>query len=733
MTQAIGGCKAAGANLHAQLPYTQSLLIDALREVEHREDELRDRSIRSITIGESQTTATLAQEIHGRDARTPGTVIPTHLGMGANPVIGAQAARLVYLGPEYARLMRDLRASVINMCGKMPSLIHWRHLSSICGGTGSGCLVEFTFNQAHAISRFGCAVVLDLDVVGAIGFAGLSPMAPRNAAATLLCLLAKTIFPDPRFPRVAIRLTLSELPPLGKDQQLRDQLILLEEQALASDEFRAESDRVVVNPGGDPAIFEDAKQAPANTIPAENLGVVLLRETNWTRFFDRYRVVLPAVCNHFYPQVEAVIAADAAVDRTMFVEELWTPKSHPLAREPVPSLVAQAKDVDFETFRDAVKLPPALIRYQLSLLTNCGGLFHVGQVESLFSAPPESFVSARERMGTLAVLDEVMRDFEMGAQNALGELNREIEQAEITLQARFRVLEKYSFRWGPAARQQRLLQAALILRKLTDERVEFTAKLREIERLIPLVKRERLKFRRQLDAIATMLSEWLPRHDQVAGNAYFEMIHDDEAFQVLFPLPTRSPNQQVDSLCALLKYLTLEGLQACLGSETADIPTLARMVVSSTPQFQSPPWGGQRLQTPSQQFFVLPRLEPEVTEKMRKAILTETKNAGVVVSVDSMAFGVGVLTIRIRQIERLREAIPPFYADEILQVARNPHREDFSIDFDESLQVLGIQVDHDLRIPNLPPNPSPVPATDPASTPPTNPPRRRPPFGDRPK
>lgn len=696
----IGGLASCLSRLHASLGLTIAEQVDNSRENEERKETNTPLGINAIAIGESQTTATLARASDGPNGKTLGPVIPTHNGMGANPNIGNQAARLFWMSVEYPRWIRQLIEKLVILCGNLPPLVHYRVCQSVAGGTGCGGASVFAFQAAGDLSLSGSAVVLDLDVTGPMTFTGLSAMSLRNTAATLPSLLAKTLRPNPKFPRVASRLTLSELPPVGTDEQLREQLLLLQEQALVCHEYRTETDRSVVNPGTEHWNNEEALHG---RMPPENLGVVLLRETDWTRFLDRFDVVLSAVCEYFYAHAQSVIDADTAVDRTLFVEEIWQPEAQPLDREEIPSLVAQADNVDFESLRDAIKLPAARISYELALRTFQGQRLYLREVASQFSDPPKSFAEARTRMGILAVLDEIVRDFRTGIQSAIDDLNVEIEQSEIALQKAYRPRWRLLAFFTRKSRGSRLALAAQSLRRLSDERCEFVAKLREIEQIAPGVIRERAKLRRQMQEVAQILRDSLPRHDQQDSKPFFTFVDESRAFQTIFPLPTRTREFQVDALCSLVDYLTLDGFRACMRADLADIPTLARLVVSGVPQYQSPPWGGQHSFSAYQRFYVLPKLPPDELAELRDAIRKETKNAGVPLAVDSLRHGVGVIQIRLRQVERLEEAIPPRYANEIFKITKDPQRDRFSIEFDQSLRSLGIEPgERELKIPLRP-------------------------------
>jgi hypothetical protein len=703
---AIGGAKATALIQHSLHANTIAVALDNAKEMAARYALHDELGITSVTIGERNTTLTLFAKApidKQRGIRRKANTA-VHMGMGANAVVGEQAALLYVASPEAKALAESLVERVFELTGGSPELVRFRILISYVGGVGAGQWRPLAYLLADAFREIGIPVALEIDALGPICFTRLSKNCRLNAGAVLPALVDfVTDNSNTDLDLITRRLELSELPPLGQQGELRDQLLNLEEQALSSAPFRDKREVVIPNAG-----------------TVDGVGNIYLRQTDFVGWLDPIGQVRPAVAAALQQPVhQGLEFADIAP--ALFRQELWEDDGQERSRASVETILLHASNYTLPALTAAICQEGFNHKFRLSFTLQDGSRFDAHHVDQLCCVPPATLDDALARLQLLASTVKTSLEICDDCQAAIALVEADQAVAARRLESAFRLVRRGGWFVSRRRAAHQLVKYATLVRSLSDERMEWQAKLAEVQNVAKKADREERKLRQQLVSIDRILTNYLPHAHQLATRDYVRVREPNAAFPVLLSLIGKSTERQTQILCSLAEAVTLDGLAVMLGTSFVDIQEIAQRVVAGPAAYSSPPSGGVRRQSEATTIYALPPLDEPFAGLLGKAV-AQLRSPSDVVFGDTMAAGAGVLRIHYRNVHSMSEIFVGLLKHNTLKAHTRPDREMLCLGGEESLRNLGMSVNGDLQFSDQFPDRFPAalqqsdPDTDPKGT-----------------
>lgn len=555
-------------------------------------------------------------------------------GLGQIRGAGAQATQELVNSPAFNEYTRRLVDHLIIHSGGRPRQVGIRGLASEAGGVGSAGLVILVEALCRAISSMQLCIEVDFDFIGEVTFTGHGARIGANTAACTVTLL-HYLFKNRggKHLSIARSLSLVEFPPTGFDAELRNRLIVLDEQALASVEMQAFLRRLRPN-----AAFNGA------------LGAVTLRQLALFDGLDPATEVAPQVADAY--QLECSIALDAATACTTLVSAIEARSSClPGQRESLEVLVESSLPVD--ELLQQVKTPGGECSYHVVVRTSLGGEYPLAEFRACFGIAPTSLREAEDMLRLQRSIAKALREEIAGLQSDVTELDADIQAYEDTIAEEIDGSSWLRFR-SQKSSKRRLLAAAQRLRAFHDERLDKHALLRVLTRGYEDASHEADYLASRLGLLRDTLASHRLRGEHRSPVAYCQMRSIDEAFPEIIDLARLPRDQQREVLCAQVSVITEEGLAHAVRADWPRVESIADRIVFGEAAIEGPSIGGKSTTEPTPVVYVLPPMLPHLREALRRRIGELTDGALVVCS-DEASAGLNVVRYRFRSVTSIEE------------------------------------------------------------------------------
>ena len=225
----VGGSKNDLSLQYLGCPNTHVLVVDNPREIELKREFYERHGISYFPIGADSSSHSLVErtDLEILDQTRQTANFSADNGLGARPLFGAEAAKKLIDSVEFKAYLASLLDKAIIATGGRPESIKHEMLGSDCGATAGGAGPVIEKSIVDTLSKFGKVIDSTIDFVGPTTFAGASTRSRQISSATKAVLLItsrRSTEADKRTPRTFY---FSELPPLGRNQNRRNQLLHL--------------------------------------------------------------------------------------------------------------------------------------------------------------------------------------------------------------------------------------------------------------------------------------------------------------------------------------------------------------------------------------------------------------------------------------------------------------------------------------------------------------------------
>ncbi len=682
----VGGCFKAIAQHPSLVDAHRVIYIDAYSETDDIPstpevvpiDLARDETVRSLCASFASNGAHRLRLEHGAHLDRVITImgcksVDLAKGLGQVPAVAYLAWR-ARLEQGLAHTFRAMIDDLTVRAGGQLARIEIDVFNSNAGATGRG-IANAVVQQICELFQ-GRTVSVTHYVVGRMSFTGLGAHVHDNAPLGVLEDIAFQRQP-PTQAKTVHRWLGVELPPVGNDVVLRSSLAALWAQAITASRTRELLDR-----------------PQANRSAADEWGGFTLVRSGWFRSTMDEDDVVAGAGQHVLAECEQLLGTAPTVPALAAVchgpilppEEMvqgYPADLHKASLEALQGVTTA--DALAARVREAIRPPLPEVRFRLP----DGSEVPASTVLRASGSPALAQLVAELQQARAARNAVAMACEEEARVLALhGELDRAVQRSARNLQRSISLLcprtldEHLRALWQPPARRRlAFLNAAAAYRKLATERALHEARLQALEairdRADDLIRSIEEPFRVVRRAVERLLSQLPPPADgrMVRYRALDEQVSERQtAFEALLRA-ARTDNRErlYQALREMARGVTLAGLASILrlGPDADALAVVSRL--DGEPEEQGPFWGGMpRTEAEiDQRIRVLPPLDGDVLRALQQA-KDEVGSDIQLVCAESMAGGIGVVTIDTYLVKRWADLLPPEYQQDLLATLADP-------------------------------------------------------------
>lgn len=587
------GQRAAATNA---VPSTVEVYVDVAKEVDLVRGENTDSVFVSLAVGE--TVYTLADKAVAIDAAryTPvrdllaGRPGDLSVGLGQTPALGPMA--LEVLGRELDEIIatRIYNPLLIESNGDLRA-IELIIVNSLAGGTGKGVSIELAKRIVGFItSRGRTTVTVKYFQVGGISFTGLGNHIDRNVGVGVM-EVGHQVQSSHHHAREVREGTFTELPIVGRDSELRGQLMALLVQAWFSR-----------------GVQEHIGRASVNAARTTEFGRMLSIRPSWRTPVDAETIRAGAVAQYL-PELRQLAQATGNEPITFEITDTEEAAREVNSDEDVLLGVRNKRNYTDTQLGELMR--PTGPKYRAFLRVN------EGSVEAFIGRPPTNMVDFRSSMVRSNALSSRLEN-ETSSQRAMG--TRLEGQANT---ARAEAIKAYHAYVNPGWRDKvrkegdrfRAFGTTFMrYRALAREAMKFAARTVVCDRALTRVdelRRQRLQ--QPLQQIITAMEA--QAGEEIRGLVYRPLQ------EVFMQLMARAANR-----IELTNYLesqtlvrvSLTALRHMVGAMSDDPSVILESILGGKPAYHAPWWGAEPRGDVGRTYVVLPPLAPEDLDLLRE-------------------------------------------------------------------------------------------------------------------
>ena len=600
-----------------------------------------------LAVGQTASTLANHAEPDVQQAISNVAAMNAASGLGQWRGMGALAIDNLLGSPDMKRLLEgDLLDALLQMNGGILDHVCVGGKGGLSGGTSSASLPKAVQAIANAItSRCDATVEVRLECVGALSYVGLGPRVQRNGSAGMVDAVAYTTAKD-HHEREVRSLTLMELPPVGRDRDARDRLMLEVEQAKQCAQVTEVLDQ---------------------TAPNRSLAGPLGNVTVWQA--DHY--------HHLHPQFDIAPDVVASYVRTLreissesrpqpsLVEKLtFTEARADLPREDLEHIADRVQASDLQELVETIAQPGSKVTVGVIAVLQSGESLMLGEAATVWASPPTSVGETRKRLviqrSVLSVLDAEIGSIEARLADLTHQrfvLEQHLRRATAALQPQGILIRLRSALSSPARRLERFRLAAGYLRQTVDAMQQASGELHGVRHARRQVFQQTRQFELRLAEISSRLEGMVPLSERGRTEPLVTPRHIDDVFAALWQIRNDADEGQLcRTLVASVNRVTLAGLAKITAAQPPRLEVIASQITSgSAVDIAGPPWGGKRRVMDGLKFYVIPPVAPEMGEKLRQLIHDRDPGCVVVAIADAMPASINGLTLRIHNVNDIGE------------------------------------------------------------------------------
>lgn len=558
-------------------------------------------------------------------------------GIGAIAAGGDCAMDQRVVLDDFRSQLRHLRAQIISMTGGELDEIVVLWFIGEGGATGSGSIIRAISEFERELSSLGVPVRVQIYVIGAIAFAGVSEVAELNSPCVRAALIDFVTQKAP--PKVVRSLQIAELPPRGRNaQSLRSLLINIDHQALSSNALQQHLDRLAPN---------KATASPLGNITVRDFQIFASQESLSS---------LPACAAKKMLKLLEPLMDVKLIDPAIISSEEWLDKSVRVTCDSVDELV-HLYWREAQTLKSLVVNPETTHDYLHILNLSQIGQMDACKIDHYCARPLQSESDIRFRQTLLNTL---------GKRFSIRLTQFEHQQASLfstikVLLPKIDVIVKGIANTGNDSKKLKLIEELRqLLRQIRDhsERQYATSsKIACLKLASAMVAEEMRSLKDVLSYFKSCLAECISTIGPSSSEDLVATHTITDALKHLNAMPTLQESQRIARLNRLACFVTRKGLQLITGAINSRIESLADAIVYGTPTYRSPPLGAKAYTEVSSVIYVLPRMEQEDAEALAAAIRTRDDDA-LVFFTDTIGCGAAVVKYHFRRFRTVESLFP---------------------------------------------------------------------------
>jgi hypothetical protein len=681
LTLTIGGAEAACAEYASELGLAPGFMLDVQNEIDRRG---LPAEVIPFPLATGHTTRTLA-EFADPDTRIALNQLPAtdvDQGMGQYRKVGEIAMAIDVAEGAFGRYLDN--SLIPQLSGRRPALnhVHVAGKYGLAGGTGSeGGRVALCATSRTILRKTSATVHLLFDLLGQHTTRSQASRGGKNCAVGIVDHLALAIAPGE--PRRTCSMTFRELPDVGIDRDERDRLVIEAEQALYAADVQAQLMPIAPNRGLD-----------------GRYGNCQIAETHFFRRLDARTEVAPDVAAPLAAEVAALIETrrEPRIESITVHADL-TPKS----RETSPSLADRTPYSDPEEIFEAVLQPCGVFSVSVGARLLDGAAIRLDDPATEFGAPPESPIATSERLGLqldcLFHLENQLADFQAELEevteqgpNLARRLDRDIRTAQGRLSLNPLTIVRTLFS-DAEKRLTRLQETIEQVRRNDDRRRELESTIAALLKTHAALKAEYSWLIAKLGRMERSLAAFVPRRRRFV-EPLVQPHGLERVFGDLWEADGRADEAKMTALLTrAVKYVTVPGLARIVGANEGRLEQIAERLLNPRYTMEGPAWAGIERQDSPLKFHVLPPVEPEVGNELRRMVQAQDAKRFVAVSDRAPASHTAV-DLHFYPVRTPADLLGGIYAAELFDAVHDPYSALYGVDL-EKLKQLGITIGPD--------------------------------------
>lgn len=664
-------CTSAHAAL-LDLPNSSRHDFDCNTEQQKRAAVNKRLLVHALNLGDGHTLRTLFA-----NCEHPAASIIDHIadmdatdGCGASPAVGFRSANELIATDDFQKHLLHIRDRKIIQTNGAPCRLFNLFFISTAGGTGSGAVEPIAIAYEDVTASLGIPVTTAIYALGGITFTGVSEFAPLNSACVTASLV-DFVTRRSRHPNVSRCLYFTDLPPVEDDSESREQLIGLDYQALCCNSLSAYMRR----------------SAP-NNAAAGPLGNINYRSTAFRCGEISNRAIQASCAQESLYRLKPLLV-QAKTDMSLVKELIWTNQSDENTRLQVNEIIANPS-FSIEQMIEFAEFP--LCKYDYSLLWNMGyfGQFDLSEADHCFAITPTTSDEIAKRKLLFATFEAFIEKLTSELELANEGYRAEIANAKQFILAFTGRRSRFSFR--RELNEADLVNALEAIRSCKDEFDSNMAKLATLKLGFQLIIKEREALNAQLNSVERCLKRLIATLGPQSQQSLVVANSLDKTLPILLTLPELSNNEQKQQLYRLAYLLTLDGLQLVTGAASPRIEQIADEIVFGSPDYVSPPMGARHRTDRPATLYVLPTLEAQSAQLLKKQILIRNSNASVFFT-DSIAMGAAVVSYQLRTFPDVESLFPGILRHDLVRAVKTDTAQLRFPNGTDCLKRLGIRID----------------------------------------
>jgi hypothetical protein len=488
-------------------------------------------------------------------------------------------------------------------------------------------------------------VELDLQVTDSITFTGLGSNVHINCAVALNAL-NELVLNTNQTPgsRVVVNARVATLPPVGNDQQLRQELNLLDKQGWFATELQ--DAMVMIGP---------------NAALSGRYGNIMHSSTDFFRSIPKKQVA-GQIAAGYHEEMEL------AMERIQPTPHLLThldlrPNEVALARPSTEDLVERTDSLDAEGFIRGCEAQACETDFTVTAYDIKDRQFDCERLGDHFTGIPETLTEAIDDV----ILIETIRDQlvleEAENKTDLQEVNDKIGKVRAKCSRQFKRTKQARF--NVARQQRRLLELATLLRDLSDNKRNCEQLAKELDKCVGMATELKEQKHAKLTEVLKVLDDHRAKGKDAKDPGLFYYTPINAAFPVVFKLTSCDLQLQQFVLASQAVAVTESGVKYILGANSSDVEELSDICIG--PATIPGAWLAAIEREPHHTFVVLPPMSNALADSLRTAIAAKAATWKVFVA-DSCNCGINIVRINLFFPRTDEECMPGFLASEYKKI-----------------------------------------------------------------
>lgn len=602
---------------------------------------------RTISLIESETANSLITSAYPQDTSILKRIgnCSAQKGMGQRGGLGALGITPKLMSAEFDEICDWLRSRCIQQRGGVLPGLSIAEFGSISGGANS---ISHLVSAAILVGlgeSLDLPVELDLQVTDSVTFTGLGSNVHINCAVALNTLNEFVLNTNQKpGSRVVVNARIATLPPVGNDQQLRQELNLLDKQAWFATELQ--DAMVMIGP---------------NAALSGRYGNITHSSTDFFRSIPKKQVA-GQIAAGYHEEMEL------AMERIQPTPHLLThldlrPNEVALARPSIEDLVDRVDSLDADGFVKGCEAQACETDFTITAHDIKDRQYDCERLPDHFTGIPETLTEAIDDV----ILIETIRDqlvLEEAENKAeLHEVADKIDKVRDKCSRQFKRTQQARFN---VARQRRKLQEfATLLRDLSDNKRNCEQLAKELDKCVGMATELKEQKHAKLSEVLKVLDDHRAKGKDAKDPGLFYYAPTNTAFPVVFKLPSCDRQLQQFFLASQAVAVTESGVKYILGANSSDVEELSDICIG--PATTPGAWLAAIEREPHHTFVVLPPMSNALADSLRKAIAAKAATWKVFVA-DSCSSGINIVRINLFFPRTAEECMPGFLASEYKKI-----------------------------------------------------------------